>query len=182
MSARIEDNLVYIGEFDEQMEDVLSLELVKTIQEQERLADGRIDFYINSYGGLADVAFHVVELMEYAKTQGVTIRTIVTSAAYSCGSIVAVAGTHGERYISENGQHLAHYGRIGSVNETPTQTQRNSKRSLDFFNQIYKHYEKHCDIPDLETKISDDGWFISAKEAKKWKMADHYMNRLRVNP
>ena len=182
MSGRIEGNLVYVSDFDDRLEDELCLDFVKLIDEESVKADGRIDIFINSYGGLADVAFHLIELVGYAKSRDIVVRTIVTSAAYSAGSILAVTGTPGERYIAKHAHHLVHYGMDGAVVSTPKQTQRSMTKTQAFFNQMYEIYDTHCEIPDLKEQMSDDSFYINAKKAIQWKMADKPFSKFILRP
>lgn len=171
-------NTFYIGEFDGAMEASLIIPLTLAVKQQSNLTDGRIDMFVNSYGGNAAVAFHLVELMEMAKREDVVVRTMVTSAAYSAGSIIAVAGTPGERYIARDALHLAHYGYSpGGEDATPLQAMRNHDATQMFFKQVKKHYEKYCDIPNLEENLLADDWYITAAQAKRWKMADQYLDK-----
>ena len=171
-------NTFYIGEFDDEMEQNLIIPLTHAVKQQTELRDGRIDLYINSYGGNAHLLMHTVELVELAKRNDVVVRTIVTSAAYSAGSMLAVAGTPGERYIAKNALHLVHYGNTGaSVDTTPTQASRRHDADQIMFNQILNHYRTYCDIPSLEENIQDDNWYIKASEAKRWGMADKYLDK-----
>lgn len=178
MPSNFKDNHFYLGDFDEEMEREIILPLTLEVKRQARYKDGRIDLIINSYGGLADLAFHMVDLMDIAKRDGVVVRTYVPSAAYSAGSVVAVAGTVGERYIARDAQHLAHYGVIGDVASTPTQLHRSTSRAGKFFKKVVSHYQNYCDIPNLEEHILDDNWYISAQQAKSWKMADKYSDKM----
>lgn len=180
MPGQFIDNVFYLGDFDEDLEKEVVLPLTAEVKHQSRMKKGRIDLHINSYGGLADVAFHLVDLMEIAKREGVTVRTYVPSAAYSAGSILAVVGTPGERYIAKDAHHLAHYGHIYAAGETPTQVERAGARAQRFFKKVYKHYETYCEIPDLEKHILDDNWYITASQAKRWKMADKFSDRFNI--
>lgn len=174
-------NTFYIGEFDGAMEEALVIPLALAVKQQANLKDGRLDMFINSYGGNANIAFHVVELMEMAKREGVVVRTMVTSAAFSAGSIIAVAGTPGERYIAREAQHLAHYGfASGGEDTTPLQAARNHVRKQTFFKQVFNHYQKYCDIPNLEENLMEDDWYITAVQAKRWKMADQYLDKYQM--
>jgi ATP-dependent protease ClpP protease subunit len=159
------------------MEENLLLPLAKQVSKQAKLVDGYIDMYVNSYGGNAHVAQHVVELMELGKRNGVTVRTMVTGAAYSTGSMVAVVGTPGHRYISKDAFHLAHYGSIFAAVATPTQSDRNATLHKIWFRQTVNHYKRYCEIPNLEENLLDDDWYITAANAKKWSMADHYLDK-----
>lgn len=161
------------------MEQNIIIPLTHCVKQQAEIRDGRIDMYVNSYGGNANLLMHVIELMELAKRHDVVIRTIVTSAAYSAGSMVAVAGTPGERYIAKNAMHLVHYGATGASNEsTPTQASRKHNADQIMFNMVLNHYRKYCDIPNLEDNIQDDNWYIKATEAKRWNMADQYLDKM----
>lgn len=180
-----EGNTFYIGDFDESMEADIFIPLIREIKNQTRYAQEKrvIDFWVNSYGGYAALAFHLVEQMEIAKRAGIKVRTIVTSAAYSCGSIVAVAGTQGERYIAKDARHLAHYGRVMSSDSTPEQLERNTQFAKDHFNQILRHYKKYCNGPsphELEEAMKDDHYFIPSKKSISWGMADKYIEKFEL--
>lgn len=174
-------NTFYIGEFDGDMEANIIMPLTAAVKQQAELRDGRIDMFVNSYGGNAHVAQHVVELMEIAKREDVVVRTMVTGAAYSAGSMIAVAGTPGERYIAKDAMHLAHYGAIPSDdNTTPLQAQRNHAAAQMFFKQMVAHYEKYCCIPNLREQLLDDDWYITSSQAKRWGMADKFLDKYKM--
>lgn len=176
-------NTFYIGEFDDEMEQNIIIPLTHAVRNQGELKESerRIDLFVNSYGGNAHVLMHILELVEMAKRESITVRTIVTGAAYSAGSMLAVAGTHGERYIAKNAMHLAHYGNSGADgDETPLQAQRRHDANQIMFKQVVKHYQDHCDIPDLESNLLDDNWYITAAQAKRWGMADKYLDKFQL--
>lgn len=171
-------NTFYIGEFDEGMEESLMIPLTLAVKQQASLRDGRLDLFINSYGGNAHMLMHVIELVEMAKVNDVVVRTIVTGAAYSAGSMLAVAGTPGERYIGKDATHLVHYGNTGaSADTTPLQAQRMHKANQESFKYVVKHYNKYCNIPNLEENILDDNWYITSTQAKRWGMADKFIDK-----
>lgn len=160
------------------MDQNLLIPLTTAVRQQSELREGRIDLFITSYGGNANTLFHVVELVEMAKRNDVVVRTIVTTAAYSAGSMLAVAGTPGERYISKDALHLVHYGNTGvSADNTPLQAARRHNADQLMFKQVISHYNKYCDMPNLEHNILDDNWYIKATDAKRWGMADKYLDK-----
>lgn len=174
-------NTFYVGEFDEEMEQSLIIPLTASIRQQSELRDGRVDLWINSYGGNAHLLMHVLELVELAKNNDVVVRTIVTGAAYSAGSMLAIAGTEGERYISKDAMHLVHYGSTGTMNDsTPLQASRNHEANQIMFKQVLAHYNRFSNLPDLANNILDDNWFITAAKAKKWGMADKFTDKLEL--
>lgn len=174
-------NTFYIGEFDGDMEQSLSLPIITAVKQQSKVTNGHLDLYINSYGGNVNILNHMLEMVEVAKSSGVIVRTMVTSAAYSAGSMLAVAGSPGHRYIAKGAQHLVHYGRIGASSSTPLQLERAQAQQDLFFKSCVAHYNRHSDIPNLSDNLVDDQWYISATQAKKWGMADHFLDKFTLS-
>lgn len=178
MPGRYEDNVFFIGDFDDSLELDVVIPLTREIQNQKEQANPKIDLYINSFGGYSHLVMHLIELVEAAKREGIVVRTIVPNAAFSAGSMLAVTGTPGERYIAKHADHLVHYGSIASFETTPEQIKRYQKWKERQFKYSITHYKKYCEIPDLEKNIQDDGWFIPAADCLKYKIADKYTDKL----
>lgn len=179
MTGYCEGNVFLISDFDDQLENLI-VPLTKEIKEQSKLRDGRVDLYINSYGGYLHLVRHFIDLVEIAKASDVMVRTVVNGVAYSAGSMLAVTGTPGERYIAKNAEHLIHYGTAGSVESTPGQVERSRQAKNRSFKAILDHYKKYCDIPDLETEMLDDGFYIDANKCIKWRLADQYTTKFEL--
>lgn len=182
MAGYHKGNVFYIGEFDAEMEETILVPLVTQTQKQSECG-GRLDLYINSYGGVLEIVQHVLGIIEVAKGHGVRVRTIITGAAYSGGSMVAVAGTVGERYMNRQSLHLVHYGASAAAARSPVESERNHKVDQRFFNLVKKHYRDYCDIPDevLSEGLNSDMWHITYTEAKRWGMCDKPLDRLNIN-
>lgn len=178
MSGHNEDNIFFIGDFDDALEDRIAVSLAKEIENQSKLREGRIDLWINSYGGFSHLVMHLVELVEMAKRNGVLVRTIVPSVAFSAGSMLAVTGSPGHRYIAKHADHLVHYGSVGSMETTPTQIERWKAWKDRGFKYTITHYEKYANVPNLREQLQDDGFFVPAVNCLKWGLADKYMDKL----
>lgn len=179
---KTDGNVLIINDFDDAMEAEIILPFIRQIQYQRTLREGRIDLYVNSFGGYAHLAFHIVSLMEQAKREEITVRTVVPDAAFSAGSIVAVAGSPGHRYVERTAQHLAHYGMAGSIDSTPEQAARAYEERARHFKKIRKHYLDYTDIEavDLDRLMGDDQGYIPAAKCIKWGFADYYMERFDI--
>ena len=175
-----EENIFLINDFDESMETDLLIPLTRQIQKQKNLNNGRIDLYVNSFGGGVYLVQHVIELVEIAKREGITVRTMVMSAAYSAGSILAITGTPGERYIARNAEHLIHYGQNGALNTTPENTIRQTGFNKRMFDWNINHYKKYASIPNIDTLMADDHFYVTARDCIKWKLADKYMDKFDI--
>lgn len=166
--------------FNDELRKGIIVPLTDKIYELARIKDSEIDIYINSRGGDAMVCMHIISLIEYAKSKGITVRTIVLDTAFSAGSMVAIAGTKGERYIARTAEHVAHYGHhSGWTESTPLQTERNAEYKKRWFAKVRGHYKKYAKIPNLNKAMDDDSFFIPANQAILWGMADKYMEELK---
>ena len=176
----VNGNTFFISDtFDDEMRNVVIWNLEKQIEDLKTKKDATITFYISSHGGDGFLVMDMVNLFEYAKSWGIKIRTIVTSHAYSAGSILAIAGTEGERYISRNAEHLAHYGTFdGRRKHTPVQSTREHERNLRWNETMIAHYEKYAKIPNIRKELADDGFYIPADKSIEWKLADKYFEEL----
>lgn len=174
-------NIFYFTDFDDGMEANLVLPFTKAIQRQRDLRSGRLDLYINSFGGYGHLVDHLVELVEIAKRDGVVVRTIVPSLAASAGSMLAITGSPGERYIAKNAEHIVHYGTaIGTAESTPKQIERwAGYKNRDFKNTL-SLYRKYCNIPGLDEELMDDGFSIPANKCIKWGLADKYIDKFDI--
>lgn len=173
-------NIFYFTDFDDNMERGIVLELTKEIQKQRRLRYGRLDLWVNSFGGYGHLVDHIIELVELAKREDIVVRTIVPDIAASAGSMLAVTGTPGERYIARNAEHLIHYGRLGSEESTPKQIERTTAWKTRDFKNTLAHYRKYTNVPDIDMEMMDDGFFVPANRCIKYKLADHYMDKFDI--
>lgn len=179
MPGFYDDNVFFIGDFDDSLESMV-VPLLQEIKHQRNRVDGHIDLHINSFGGYAHIVSQLVEYVEMAKASGVVVRTIVPAVAFSAGSMLAITGTPGERYISRTGEHLIHYGSTGSVETTPTQIERyRAWKDRDFKNTI-KHYQKYANVPNLEQHLADDGFFVPARDCVRWGLADKFIEKIEL--
>lgn len=182
MPGVYEDNVFFISDFDDALESQVIIALTQEISKQAELKKGRIDLYVNSCGGYLHLVNHMTKLVELAKANDVIVRTIVPDIAFSAGSMLAITGTPGERYIARNAEHLIHYGQIMSFETTEQQIERFSNHKKRRFRGNLNHYKKYSNIPDLDRHILDDGYFVTASQAIRWGLADKYMDKLELNP
>lgn len=173
-----EDNVFILNDFDDSMESNLVLDLTLEVEKQIGKVNGHIDLWVNSFGGYTHLVNHMIQLLEIAKREGVTVRTIVPAIAFSAGSMIAIAGSEGERYIARDAEHLIHYGRtMGTQEETPKQVERWSAYKDRDFKRLFNHYQKFARVPNLDIEMMDDGFFIPAAKCIKFGLADKYIDK-----
>lgn len=175
-----EGNTFFISDVDDNLEMSIVIPLMKEIEAQSKLREGRIDIWVNSFGGYAHLAFQIISLMELAKRNDIVVRTVVNSIAYSAGSIIACAGSPGERYIDRDAEHLLHLGFTGSGESTVQQLERNYAQKSGHFRHILNHYNKYAEVPHLEEALKDDSFYVNAAKSIKYKLADKYFDKFRL--
>ena len=170
------NNTVYIHDF---FNDSLALILPNIdfiINEQKNKKEGgKIIFDICSNGGYAYILKELLNRVEYAKSQNIIVETIVRSQAYSCGSMLAISGTKGHRYIGEYAEHLVHLGSVGMRVQNNTELSRINNRLQRHFDFAKNIYKKYANIENLDTKIEDDSWYIYGEDCIKQDMADKFL-------
>lgn len=180
VSTYFKDRDIYVvTAFNEEMEQEIIPYLISLANKAQRDANpAPVTFWINSYGGYTDVMWSLVEAIELLKRNRVTVRTVVTATAYSCGSMLAISGSAGERYISHNAEHLLHLGSANTRVTTELQLERESAWLKRHFERIVSHYEKYAKVPDLREHLRDDGFFVPARNAIKYGLADKFTDKL----
>ncbi len=168
-----EDNNFYIyGDFDDTIATNIVPKLIKQIAEKKKVKDAKITFYISSDGGYVHALLNLLSLFEQAKKDGIIIETFVFANAYSCGSLLACAGTKGHRYIGEFAEHLCHLGSIGMHVTNDVEHEREGERVKAHFNFVRSIYKRYANIKKLEEVIHDDSYFIRGKEIISNGLAD----------
>lgn len=169
-----------LDDFNDALRDGIVIPLTNKIEELARQKKPEaIEIWINSHGGNAELCLHLCTLVEHAKNKGITVKTIVANVANSAGSILAITGTVGERYIAPEAEHLIHYGQFdGYRKTTPLQIDRTTQHYKRWNRILVAHYQKYSHVPDLEEHIKDDNFWIEASKCIKWGLADKYIDQL----
>ncbi len=171
LSDIIDDPLVIrVNEFDE--------EALKDFEEDmdEAHATGQpvIPIVIDSLGGCIYGCLGFVAAIESAR---VPVATIVTSKAMSAGAVLFCFGTEGYRFMHPHAAIMIHdvgFGSRGKLEEIRTDVEH-----ADILNtSIYKRVSQHLGhspeyIGNLVKQNRHLDWFLTSKQAKKHKIANH---------
>ena len=69
-----------------------------------------LNVYINSCGGKTNQMQSILTLFHIASAKGAIIKTYNLRQASSCGSMIAISGTHGYRYMAQDAFNYIHFG------------------------------------------------------------------------
>ena len=169
----IERDFYVFGDFDESLLNRVGSELLGWVYKAPDR--GRVNIFIDSGGGDMSVLRTMLSAIGVAKNRGLRVSTFVTGNAYSCGSMLAIAGTPGFRFMSPYGQHMIHYGQSSSRVESPLQLDREAVQSKRHFEFVVDHYKSNSSIKGLRKKLVADSLYVGVDQALRWGLADREM-------
>jgi ATP-dependent protease ClpP protease subunit len=173
----IKENSVFIyGDFGDSIAKDVIPALIKEVEKQKERKEGKIKFYIDSNGGYTRYLYNLLAIIEDAKKKGIIIETYVFGYAYSCGSMLACAGSKGHRYISYLAEHLCHLGFAGATAANDVELERGKERVQAHFDKVRNLYRKYANLKDLDNVIKFDHHFIRGADIIENGLADHFVD------
>jgi ATP-dependent Clp protease protease subunit len=131
--------------------------------------DKAISLYINSPGGSVTAGMAIYDTMQYIKP---AIHTIVMGQAASMGSLLAMSGTAGHRFILPNARHMIHQP-LGGASGQATDVEIQARELLRWKKVLTEIYVKHTHKTyDQLTQDMERDFFMTADEAVSYGLAD----------
>lgn len=136
--------------------------------------DKPINFYINSPGGSVTAGMSIYDTMQFVRCP---IHTIVLGQAASMGSLLAMAGAHGHRFILPNARHMIHQP-LGGASGQATDVEIQARELLRWKKVLTYIYTTHTgkDYSELEKDMERDN-FMTAEDAVAYGLADKVINK-----
>jgi ATP-dependent protease ClpP protease subunit len=133
-----------------------------------------IPVLIDSYGG---EIYSLMSMISTIKHSDIPVATVVDGKAMSCGAILFSFGSKGHRYMDDDATLMIHHVSLGAWNKIHEVEARAAHGRL-LNNRIYKMMAENCEQPDqyfidlVEKHKSNADWYLTAKMAKKHKLAN----------
>ena len=136
--------------------------------------DKPINFYINSPGGSVTAGMSIYDTMQFIRCP---IHTIVLGQAASMGSLLAMAGAHGHRFILPNARHMIHQP-LGGASGQATDVEIQARELLRWKKVLTDIYATHTskDYSELEKDMERDN-FMTAEDAVAYGLADKVIDK-----
>ena len=136
--------------------------------------DKPINFYINSPGGSVTAGMSIYDTMQFIKCP---VHTIVMGQAASMGSLLAMAGEKGHRYILPNARHMIHQP-LGGASGQATDVEIQARELLRWKEVLTKLYSRHTGrlFNELKLDMERDN-FMTAEESVKYGLADKVIDK-----
>jgi ATP-dependent Clp protease protease subunit len=133
-----------------------------------------INMYINSPGGVVTAGLAIYDTMQFIKPK---VTTLCTGQAASMGSLLLCAGDAGMRYALPNARIMVHQP-SGGFQGQASDILRHAEDIMKVKQRLNNIYVKHTGHDyDLIEKTLDRDHFMSAEEAKEFRIVDHVIEK-----
>lgn len=174
-SRLLKDRIVFLGS---QVNDEVANSIVAQmlfLQSDDPKAD--IHFYINSPGGSVSAGLAIYDTMQFVTCD---VATYCIGQAASMGAVLLTAGHPNKRHALPNARIMIHQplaGMQGTAEEILIHA-KEFRRIKEKMNQIMLKHTGHP-IDKIE-KDTDRDRFMSAEEARDYKLIDHVIERMKM--
>jgi ATP-dependent Clp protease protease subunit len=130
--------------------------------------------YIASPGGSTDAGLAIFDVMNYIKSNVVTIGV---GMAVSMGAFLLAGGTKGKRYILPNAQVMIHQPSITSVGGQATEVEIYAKQILKTKDQFIDYFVQFTGQKKAQIeKDMDRDYWMNSEEALKYGIVDEIIS------
>ncbi len=154
-----------------QVDDDSAKDIVSKLLYLESVKPGeRIEFFINSPGGIVSSGFSILDTMNLISSP---VSTICMGLAASMGSILLSAGKKGERYIFPLGEVMIHQPSIGQLQGTAVDLEIQSRQIMKTKEVAANILAENCSktIQEIYKDFDRDYW-MDAKESIEYGIVD----------
>ena len=172
-SRLLRERIIFLGTAVD--DHIASLIIAQLIFLEAEDSEKDINLYINSPGGSVTAGLAIYDTMKYIKPD---ISTICVGMAASMGAILLAGGTAGKRTALPNAKIMIHQPWVGGLQGQTTDIEIHAKEMLKTRDTLYRILSEHTGkTMEQITKDCDRDYFLSAQEAKDYKMVDNIIDK-----
>ena len=166
-SRLLAERIVFLGTpVDDQIANLIVAQLLHLESEDP---DKDISIYINSPGGSVYAGLAIYDAMQFIKPD---IQTICVGVAMSMGALLLAGGAEEKRMALPNSKILIHQV-SGGFSGQATDIEIHAKEIIDVRQRLDEIIARHTGQPlDKVAKDTERDYFMSAEEAKEYKLVD----------
>ncbi|HKH23147.1 MAG TPA: ATP-dependent Clp endopeptidase proteolytic subunit ClpP [Solirubrobacterales bacterium] len=166
-SRLLNERIIFLG--TPVTEDIANLIVAQLIHLESEDPDKDVSIYINSPGGSVYAGLAIYDAMQFIKPD---ISTICVGVAMSMGALLLAGGAEGKRMALPNSKILIHQV-SGGFSGQATDIEIHAKEIIDVRRRLDEIISKHTGQPlDKVAKDTERDYFMSAEEAKEYKLVD----------
>jgi ATP-dependent Clp protease protease subunit len=166
-SRLLNERIIFLG--TPVTEDIANLIVAQLIHLESEDPDKDVSIYINSPGGSVYAGLAIYDAMQFIKPD---VQTICVGVAMSMGALLLAGGAEGKRMALPNSKILIHQV-SGGFSGQATDIEIHAKEIIDVRQRLDEIIAKHTGQPlDKVAKDTERDYFMSAEEAKEYKLVD----------
>ena len=172
-SRLLKDRIIFIGT---PIDDVVAnLVIAQLLFLEAEDPDRDINLYINSPGGVVSAGLAIYDTMQFIKSD---VATICMGQAASMAALLLAAGAQGKRSALPHSRIMIHQPLGGSQGQA-TDIEIYTKEILTLRTELNKILVRHTgQAVDKIEKDTDRNFFMSAEEAKAYRIVDKVISKL----
>ncbi len=176
-SRLLKDRIIFIGTGID--DNVANLVVAQMLFLQMEDAGKEISLYINSPGGSVTAGLAIYDTMQFVKPD---VATYCVGQASSMGAILLCAGAKGKRFSLPNSRIMIHQP-WGGFQGTAEDISRHAAEILKLRERLNNILAAHTGqtLAKIQ-KDTDRDYFISAEEAKEYKLIDEVVVNTKKQP
>ena len=166
-SRLLNERIIFLG--TPVTEDIANLIVAQLIHLESEDPDKDVSIYINSPGGSVYAGLAIYDAMQFIKPD---VSTICVGVAMSMGALLLAGGAEEKRMALPNSKILIHQV-SGGFSGQATDIEIHAKEIIDVRQRLDQIIAKHTGQPlDKVAKDTERDYFMSAEEAKEYKIVD----------
>lgn len=168
-SRFLKDRVIWVRQIDDDSANSICGQLLHLLSEDKKKP---VKMYINSPGGSITAGYGILDTMDFLKSQGVVIETMVIGLAASFGSLILLNGTKGYRTVLPRSRVMTHQP-LGGAQGQATDIQIKAELILRMKKEINEFIMEQTGrtLEEVEKATDRDTWFFG-QEAVDFGLAD----------
>lgn len=173
-SRLLKDRIIFVPGVNEDSANAIIGQLLFLKQE----GDQPITMYINSPGGSILDGDGILDTMDYVKSSGITIKTVVVGKAASFGALILLNGTIGHRSVLPRSRVMIHQP-LGGAKGQASDIMREAELIGKMKNEINTFISEQTKQPlEVIEKATDRDTWYRGQEAVDFGLADKVIKTL----
>ena len=172
-SRLLRERIIFLGTGVD--DHVASLTIAQLIFLEAEDSEKDINMYINSPGGSVTAGLAIYDTMKFIKPD---VATICVGMAASMGAVLLAGGAAGKRSSLPNSKIMIHQPWTQGIGGQVTDVEIHAKELIKTRDTLYKILSEHTQKSvEQITKDCDRDYFLTAEEAKNYKLIDNIIEK-----
>jgi ATP-dependent Clp protease, protease subunit len=172
-SRLLRERIIFLGTAID--DHVASLTIAQLIFLEAEDSEKDINMYINSPGGSVTAGLAIYDTMKFIKPD---VATICVGMAASMGAVLLAGGAAGKRSSLPNSKIMIHQPWTQGIGGQVTDVEIHAKELIKTRDSLYRILAEHTGkTVEQITKDCDRDYFLTAEEAKTYKLVDNIIEK-----